>query len=427
MDNIIYSPSGIVSLQISEDKMSAWIVINRSEKIVNEQEIMDLIDSAGICYGFDEALAWIAEQGFEKDFDKPFPIAMCKPSMGQQKLNILFDDVNTYNPELAWSLAEIRLWTFVQQGAVLADLSYNLFSEGGSIYNVLGEITKLEGTAFDLLTLAGDNVFYDAEHHCLASNVTGYPYKSGDGRLHVIDSLEYHGDIRDVTDPVILAASVTINGSVYNSKLTIMKDVHITGNVESTEIYTEGNLTVEGDIVTSQNSGIVVMKNLSVQNIFSSIVTCKGRLTFHNDISGSKVIGEQSIIGNPDFSSIVGSQIQTSGYIETAIAGNASGLDTELEVCISPYTKERMTQMTKVLVRLKDYPEQNADRIEEINRELQQMEVTLSDDLNRYLNRDNSAERYIKVHRELHHGVYIRILKKSFTIKSRQSYSEFTE
>ncbi|MBM4400155.1 MAG: hypothetical protein FJ041_07515, partial [Candidatus Cloacimonetes bacterium] len=61
MDNVIFSPSGNVSIQISEDRMSAWMTIHKSGKVLDENEILELIKTTGICYGQEDAFAWMAE------------------------------------------------------------------------------------------------------------------------------------------------------------------------------------------------------------------------------------------------------------------------------------------------------------------------------------------------------------------------------
>jgi len=58
--------------------------------------VLALIDEAGIKSGFDEALDYIREHGIEKDFDKPFPIAICNITAEDEeekeaKLNYNFD------------------------------------------------------------------------------------------------------------------------------------------------------------------------------------------------------------------------------------------------------------------------------------------------------------------------------------------------
>jgi len=425
MDNLIYSKSGNIALRIDDDKLSAWVTIKNSGELIDEQEILDLIADAGICYGFENALAWMADNGAEKEYEKPFPVAICKPSQSEQKLNLLFDSEHTFKPDCEWSFADIAGWTFVEQGATLADMSYNLFTEGGSIYNIYGELTANSTNSIDLSLYPGNNV--KLENDTIIAEVTGYPYIDKDGKINVLDSLTYTGDIEDVTVPITLAASLTVDGSINGARLSILKNLTVTGCIRKSEIYAEGNLNIETDIIECQTSGVVCLHDLSVRNIFDSLVLCKGRVNFTNLISGSRVISEQKLEGELNNSTIYGSQILTSGSIDVASIGNADEAETEIEITISPFSKERMTQLTKALIKLKESPSYNADKIESLNAELQELETCLSNDLNTFLKTDNRASRYIKVHQDIYPGVYIRILKRAFTIKQHQESVEFTE
>jgi len=425
MDSIIYSPSGAISLHISEDKMSAWISVQKSDRIVDEQEILDLIDHSGICYGLEDALAWMAENGIDKDFNKPFPVAICKPSSSEQILNFQFDKVRTYKSGQAWTFEELKDWTFVEQSAVLADMSYNLFTDGGSIYNIFGELTANPANSIDLSVHLGANVGLDNDK--IVAVATGYPYLDKDNKICVMDSLEFDGDVCNIDFPITLAASLVVKGSIANAHINIMKNLTVTGDIKKAEIYAGGNLTVQGNISECQTSGVIVLQDLKVKSIFDSLVVCKGRLFFDNLISGSRIIAEQQIWGNFEISNILGSKIQTSGSIDVASLGNADGIETELEITISPFTKERMTGLTKTLIKLKSSPDANAEKIEQIQNELHNMEIQLSDELSVYLKTDNTASRYIKAHQEIYRGVYLRILKRSVTIKQYQTGAEFFE
>jgi uncharacterized protein (DUF342 family) len=425
MDNVLYSKSGNVCLKIDDDKLSAWITLSESGQMIDEQEILDLIEEAGICYGFENALAWMADNAAEKEFGKPFPVAICKPSQSEQKLNFHFDLEHTYHPEQNWTLKDAMTWTFVERGSVLADMSYNLFTEGGSIYNIYGELTANPTNAIDLSLYLGSNV--KCENDSIIAEITGYPFVDKENKIYLIDDLTYTGDIANTTTPITLAASLTVNGSITGANLSILKNLSISGDIKRAEVYTEGNLELEGDIIECQTTGVVVLGDLKVKSILDSLVVCKGTLQFSNFITGSRVIAEQQLQGDISNGTVYGSQVLTSGSVDVASIGNSDETETEIEITISPYSKERMTHLTKALIKLKDSPAQNADRIDSLNKELQELENNLSNDLNYFLNHDNRQLRYIKVHRDIYPGVYIRILKRAFTIKSYQEAAEFTE
>lgn len=427
MDNVIYSPSGSVSIQISEDKMSAWMTIHKTGKIIDENEVLELIKNVGICYGQDEALAWMAENGFDKDYEKPFPIAICKPSKSHSSLNYHFDCNLTYNPDAEWSWEDVRTWTFIQKDALLADLSINLFDEGGSIYNVVGELITSSSETIDLTQFIGANVYHDKANNSLNALVTGYPYINSEGKLCVIDELHYSKDIQGMDAPILLATSLTVEGSILGVKLSILKDLLVKGDIKNSEVYVEGNLEVSGNISECIPAGITVLNDIKVKSIFNSLVNCQGSLDFESMLLGSKVIADKQIVGNPHLSSVIGCHVQTNGFIDIGTAGDRDATQTELEITISPYIKERITHLTKVIIKLKENPETNAEQIEQIEDKLKGLEASLSDNLTQYLSEVDIPPRYIKTHSEIFKGVFIRVLKRAFTVKANQSSAVFYE
>lgn len=426
MDNVIYSNKGSVSIQISEDKMSAWMTIHKTGKLIDENEVLDLIKTVGICYGQEEALNWVFENGVDKDFEKPFPIAICKPSKSQSKLNYHFDLNNTYKPDSEWSWNDIRTWTFIEQDSALADVSINLFDEGGSIYNVLGELITAQSDTIDLTQFIGQNVYHDIENNSINAIVTGYPYLDNDGKLCVVDELFYHKDIQDIATPIMLATSLTVEGSIINTNLSILKNLTIKGDIKNSDVYVEGDLIVEGDITECNPKGLTVLGNVQTKSVFNSMINCQNCFEFKSMLIGSKIIADKQIVGNAELSSVIGCHLQTSGYIDIGTAGDRESTQTELEITISPFIKERISQLTKHIIKLKDEADDHV-QIEHVESKLKELETALSDNLTQYLQTNDNHSRYIKTHNEIFKGVYIRILKRSFNVKANQSSALFYE
>jgi uncharacterized protein (DUF342 family) len=427
MENIIYSPSGNVSIRINGDKMSAWMYIHKSDTIIDEKEILGLIQDAGICYGFEEALEWMSANGYNKDFEKPFPVAICKSALSKEKVTVLFDRENSFDPEAEWNLKEMSNWASVDQGTPLAEISYNLFTNGGSVYNIFGELTTELVSATFLSDFMGNNVSLDNDNRRILADVAGYPYFDKDGKINVAGELVYRGDIKFIKLPLTLAASLVVEGSVQKAYLSVQKNLTVRGNINAAEVYTEGNLIVEGSIVDCQTAGVVALKDIRVKSIANSLVLCLGNLSFETTIANSRIIAEKAVLGDPDLSMIKGSQVLSSGCIDIADAGDEEGNEAELEITMSPFKKERISQMNKVLNSLKEDPENNAAKIELANHRLKNLEKELADEINAILNKPTESKRFIKIRNELFKNVYIRVMKKSFPIKLDQSNVEFSD
>ena len=280
MENIIYSPSGNVSIRINEDKMSAWMYIHKSDRVIDEKEILNLIDDSGICHGFEEALDWMAENGYNKEFEKPFPVAICKTSASNETISHHFDPLKTYNPNKEWQFKDVQTWTFIEAGTVLASVSFNLFNDGASVYNIFGEIaTNLPGSLM-LSDYLGQNVCLDSDNKQIVAAVAGYPYVDENNKINIAENLVYKGDVKLTKVPLTLSVSLTIEGTVNKAHLSVLKDLNVSGNVISAELYSEGNIEIKGDIIDCQTTGVIAMGNLACNSISNSLVLCKGNLAY---------------------------------------------------------------------------------------------------------------------------------------------------
>lgn len=429
MENIIYSPTGNISLRINEDKMSAWMYVHKSNCIIDEYEILNMIDDAGIVNGFDEALEWIAQNGFNKDFDKPFPVAICKTTMNKESINILFDKNLTYSSDKPISLKDIQFWKAVEPGEALAEMSENMFEDGNSIYNIFGEPAVSVSRKAFLTSYLGDNVSIDSDGKNIVSDVTGFPYLNSDNKISVIDKLIYTGDIKFQKLAFTIPISMEIEGTISKSLIGVHKNLILKGDINNSDVYVDGDLDISGEITNCQGTGIIVNKDLSVNNILNSLVICKGNIRFENSIYNSRVIANKGIFGNPESSSITTSQVMSGDSIDVSSIGDENKSESEIEISISPYIKERITQMQKTLSAFGSSALTSEDKIEQVNKKVSLLEEEMARDMNTYLSNTEGKNntKYVKIRDELYKGVYIRILSKSIKVKQNQSNIEYTE
>jgi uncharacterized protein (DUF342 family) len=427
MENIIYSPSGSISIRINEDKMSAWMYIHKTGNIIDELEILSLIQDAGIRNGFDEALEWMAENGYNKDFEKPFPVAICKASINKEQIKLHFDSEKAYNPDKEWNFKDISSWSCVEPGKTLADIPLSDFMDTSNSLNIYGEPASDVANMLTLNSYIGTNVSLDIDGKRIISEIRGYPYLDTEGRICVADRITYVGDIKFISVPVTLGASLTVEGSINKTHLSMTRDLTIKGNIINSEINTEGNLVVEGDILECQGTGIVVTQDIRVKGISDSLVLCMGNIYFENVISGSRIIAEKQIAGDPDKSQIFASQVMAYKNVDVADIGSPEGADTEIEITVSPFLKERLMQMTKVMDKLKLSPVLNKDKIDTFSKKLKIVEEDLSREMTRFLNTKVEQPRFVKARNQLYKKSYIRVFKNSYTIKQNQANAEFTE
>jgi len=418
MSNTFTSPSGNLSLRISDDKLSAWLTIHKSGKLIGEREILDLIDNAGIKYGFEDAVRYIRKHNLEKDFDQPFPVAMCKAGGSGNRRKRFFDieEARAFNHRVTPQI--IAGLTCVESGTVLADLSDNIFDREGSIYNVLGEMITPNQTDLDEATaLAGENVAYLPERGQFVSTKAGYVSLDDEDRMHVHSALIIQGDLEDVQD-LRAPVDLIVEGSIRHSRLHLQGSLSVSGDIRESGISCGADLLVGGEIRACRAPGLEVLGDSRCGRITTSRVLCKGVLRCGN-IANSEVVGEQGVFTAPD-AGITSSIVQSAVKIEAGQVGDADERsETVLEITISPFLKTLMMQLTREIVHAKQ--EGRQEEVRQITARISTCEAEMDRELNDFLKRESAELSGIRISGDVHPLLKVRVLKHEYLIRSYQS------
>jgi uncharacterized protein (DUF342 family) len=419
MNKILTGKSGNVILELRQDSSSAWLTIKRSGRLVDEKEILDLIDEAGIRSGFEEALQLIRERGIEKEYDKPFPIAVCKKDLGKQAVLNYHFDPEAISPDLnKLNLKDLNRITYVKEGDVVAGYSDNLFERDGSIYDIFGDlITPPMVNEDEARQLAGDLVRYESRD--FIAEATGYPYLNSEGKICLLTELQVKAE--DVPSDIFLRSplKLEIEGSLHNVQIAGAESITVQGNLEDCGIYTEGDLQVKGDIISCTNPGIQVLGSLKVSGIRQSRVYVKKGIDFDEYIEHSTVACDGDITGSYEESRITGGLTQSGANISIGSAGSHEGDETEIEIAISPFYRALLMQMTKEAVRLREDGDDKA--LDELHERIKRCESELDKQLNLFLKRPAEQKKSLRVEGYVHPRTLFRVLKHSYQIKSRQT------
>ncbi|MCB5261574.1 MAG: FapA family protein [Candidatus Cloacimonetes bacterium] len=419
MNKIFTNKSGNVLLELRQESASAWLTIKRSGRLVDEREILDLIDEAGLKSGFEEALQLIRERGIEKEFDQPFPIAVCTKEEGKKEatLNYSFDPNAITGDISELDLATLSKIIYVNEGDIVASYSDNLFERDGSIYDIFGElITPPNVDEEAAQKLAGSHIRY--ESHDYVATRTGYPYLDEIGRICILDSLKLDSSKVPTGQFLRSPVSLEISGDLSQVNIACLSTLTIHGNIQDCSIYCEEDLIIDGDINSCKNPGIQVLGSLKLYSIRHSRVYVKSDIEFQSEILHSIVATDGNLSGRDDGSLINGGLIQTAGDIDIASAGSASGDETEIEIAISPFYRAMLMQVTKESVRLRDEGDDKA--LDDIRGRISRCEAELDNQLNLFLKRPTHEKRILTVRDEVYPKTLFRVLKHSYQIKSYQ-------
>ncbi|MDI3504048.1 MAG: uncharacterized protein PWP64_984 [Candidatus Cloacimonadota bacterium] len=420
MNKTLISKSGNVLLELRQDSASAWLTIKRSGQLVDEKEILDLIAEAGIKSGFEEAQQLIRERGIEKDFDTPFPIAVCQKETGNKEATLKYNfDPEAINQDLSQiDLGQLKNAIYVNSGDIVASYTDNLFERDGSIYDLFGALIdppQVDEAAAQ--KLAGVNVRYEARD--FIAEKTGYPYLDEAGRLCILDYLSLASDQIPTDETIRSPLTLDITGDLCKVRLICLKSLQLHGNIRDSSIYCEEDLTLSGAITACTNPGIQVLGKLKVSSIINSRICVKEGIEFDTEILNSIVACDGDILGQGEISRISGGLVQAAGNIEIAIAGSHPGVETEIEIAISPFYRSVLMQMTKEAVRLRSAGEESA--LDELQKQISRCESELDQQLSLFLKRPDGQKKSITVRDEVYPKTLFRVLKHSYQIKSRQT------
>jgi len=416
--------SGKVLIEVSDDELTAMMTIFPSGKMIDEQEILDLIESSGIKYGFEEALHKSIKESIQKDFGIPFPIAICKPNTQKGSLNYYFN-TQLDNPRDVDPLS-LESLTCITSGTVLADYSLSIFENESSVYNVFGAMQEgLHLDAEHIRSLAGEGVFFDEQHNRLIAAIDGYPYMDEHGIISVIREITITGDVINKT--IRIPVSLRIGGDIQSSNLFVGGDLFVVGSINTSRIRCEGNLFVEKNIVDCRESYLQIIGEVECKSLQRSKLITMGKLCFSNELSNCQLIVEKGIKGWGFDSTIHSGNIQSSGSIECGIIGNPDGTSTEIEITISAYLKNLLLIRTREVVKLRQDSEAPIEQIDELNQEIKLLEERLDIAMSDFLTAQREEKLMVSAEQSIFPNTNIRILKHSYQIKQIQQNAQYLE
>lgn len=428
MNKVLVNKAGNIILELRQETMSAWLTIKDTGKLIDENEILSLLDEAGIKTGFNEALAYIRDHSLEKEYGVPFPIAICNRAESTTTLRYRFNPDLQLDEENGLSFQILETLSFVEAGEVIAEYSNNLFEQGGSIYDIFGELIDPGNVDQEkALSLSGNNVQYYPTEHEYRSKKPGYPFLDDAGRICVLDLVVLQANNLPTGRTLHLQADTVIEGNLAYADLICQGSLLVKGDLHSCTMLCRKDLNVEGEIISCQVSGIHVQGELNCRGITDSKVLCKGPLRFSGLIKNSNIACGAEIIGDPNNSQISGGITQATSIISITTAGSLEKQKTEIEIAIMPYQRSLLMQMTREMVRLKEDPEANAMAITELNFKIQKCETELDELLNEFLHRPSEDRKSIKVSGDSHPPVLYRVLKHSYYLEKPDQNLEFIE
>ena len=301
-------------LEISEDGFSAFLTIGETDEPLSEDDFLTLIKSTGIKYGWENAKAINSEKSFQKEFGKPFLVAVGKkPEIAHR---FLFDSDNLLSAKVLDNISRIKNLKPVSKQKVLAKVEFEGEENGG--IDVFGN--KVSASAFRekiVTEFLGDGVKFLPESKQVIATEAGFPILEN-GKIFIVDEIIFQGDI--IGEQLEFFGNLKVNGKIIDSELTV-----------------RGNLTFH----SAEKSKIVVAGSVQLKD---GIRFCT--LLANGEIGGGKD------------SYIKGGLTRSGQEIKIGSIGSPFAVETNVEITCLPFLKEEMRLKTDDFESEKRYEEQ---------------------------------------------------------------------
>lgn len=419
---------GNLILEIREEPLSAWLTIKKTGKIIGENEILALLEDAGIKCGFDEAVNYMRLHSLEKEFDVPFPVAMCNKQEVTSILHYNFNpDILSY-PENGINIKTLEKLKVFRSGDIVAEYSCNIFTQSGSIYDIFGNLIDSGSVDTEQAkALAGDNIAYDIQNRQFIAIKDGFPYLDEQGCICLLDKVSLNGNEIPPEIQVKCPINMIIEGNVIYADIHCEADISVQGDVQSSTINCVKDLFITGDIISSNKKGIIVWGNLECRSIHNSCVLCRNDIHFTDNIENSTVVCDGEITGDWNNSAICGGLTQAGVAITVFQAGSYDQSKTEIEIALSPFYRNMLLLLTRELIYLKEDKELNATAIAELENRIEIYERALDEKLYQILKSEKQKLKKISVHDVSRPPIVFRILKHSYEVTKPEKGLEFEE
>lgn len=417
MSQTFSNPTQNITLEISDDGYNAYLTIHDNDEFINETEIVKLIEESGILYGIDKAMDFIKENDIKKEFGTPFPIAIGQKTKEPEiEFSPLFNQDRCYHSSIGNQFFLLDNLNKIHKGEALAHLFVTRPAKTG--INIFGEEVNPESSENFLINqYLGENTEYIHDRGQIIATRSGYPWIDELNRIHVKSDFIIEHDIDLGYENFKLFGNLIVKGNICEkAQLFIDGDLTVEQDIEDASVNATGNINVIGNVLNCRQPGIIAEGDIHFQNAENSRIACGGKISFDKNAHFCRLMAEKGVFGNEENSSIVGGIIQSGEHIEAAIIGNASMMNTETEISISPFTKEKMLLLTKQIMKMREYNQTDSPEFSDLSDKLQDLETKLENEINKTLKNEDVLPKHILIFKKIFPGVYIRILKKSINI-----------
>lgn len=455
------SSSGVhaeISFRITDDEMDAYMTLlepGPGGNDITDTVIRRELKEMGIIKGIDETL--LESLSLFPEYGKEFLIAKGKKAENgaDAAVEYFFEtDKSKLMPVEIDGRVDYKNMNFIQnvvQGQVLAKKV--LACQGQNGYTVFGTMLFAKDGK-DMSLVPGENTSLSDDENSVIADINGQVLLGADKKISISPVFTVPGDVNIKNGGNIdFIGAVVVKGNVEDGfSVKATQNISINGTVGKSLISGGADVIISQGITGKDEGQVVCKGNLMARFIGNATVKCEGNVIVRDEILNSNIDANASIFcQSGKRAAIIGGHLRASKKVVVRNLGNASGIETLVEVGFEPEKRERMTALSleingyekdleEINLNLLTYQNNLRDGIK-ITKEKFEVIKTLKekkDETTRSLNEAsveyNEIKRYldglknegsVSVEGRIYPGVRILIADAEYRIRSEMKFSTF--
>ncbi len=399
-----------IIIEVTDNRLCATMTIKRDGGVIEQDEIISLINQAGISNGF---ISSIDQEG-EKESNHSFKIAEVKPIDTEINFELYYKSDELYYPKTPLNEANIFRLVYVQKGSAIGKISFD--EDMLSRKDVYGNyLLSSEGRNRIIEKYKGENLDFDFNTKEYIAMINGYLSLDSSGKYSITNHLYIKHDINRDYGNIYILGNLTVQGEIQNVRhIRVIGELTVEGNVSQSNLYAEQGIIIKGNLENCNSGGVSSPKSIICSNIKNSKVFSGEDLFVKGDVYNSRLVGENSIQID-ERAEVVISDLQSSRYIKVSNVKNEEDRVSDLQISVSPYTKEQLMILTRELVYFNENDSEN-EKVSIIKKEIKLLEETLSSKVEEAIELDNNDALMIETTGQICQGVKLKILKESMIV-----------
>lgn len=356
-------------LTIDEDEMAAWLYLAPPEKgkIYTKQDLLDYLSKKGVTDGLHQSN--LSAMIKKRVYDREILVAQGRPVQegADGYFEYLFTPEEYGVPKVradgSVDYTNINALQNVHEGDKIA--IYHQAIQGVNGITVLGRELKAQ-LYRDLPPMRGKGIRRENEVYYAQSDGK---IEVKDGKIDIQDVHEISGDVDAIIGKVEFFGDVIIYGNVEEGVvIRAGRNIEIHGTTSLANLYAGGDIILSRGIQGGNKSKISARGNVFADFIEHTTVEAGGTVQANTFLS-SRIYAKEKVIATGKRGAIIGGEVHGIKGVEAATAGNDVEVKTILHCGYAPQTHERLLEIRKKEVEIRENLANLVDSMTEALRE----------------------------------------------------------